>query len=168
MNLLGEVIKKATGLRIDDFAVQYLFTALGITEYEWVFLNPDIVYTSGDLKLRPRDMAKLGCLYLNDGIWNGRRIISKEWVEYSTKEYITIPRASWADENGDKYCYQWFCRTDYLNSKPIDSFLRTGWGGQRISVFPSLDLVVVLTGGNYATPEPVNEIITRYILPSVH
>ena len=83
VNLLGEIIRRATGLRIDYFAEKYLFNPLGITDYEWKFLNPDIVYTSGDLKLRPRDMAKFGYLYLNRGIWDGKNIISQEWIEAS-------------------------------------------------------------------------------------
>ena len=103
VNLLGEVIRKATGLRIDDFAEKYLFTALGITEYEWNYINPDIVYTSGDLKLRPRDMAKLGYLYLNDGIWNSERIISKEWIKNATREYIPIPKPYWVETYGHSY-----------------------------------------------------------------
>ena len=166
-NLLGEIIRRATGLRIDDFAEKYLFNPLGITDYEWKFINPDIVYTSGDSKLRPRDMAKFGYLYLNNGIWNGNRTISKEWVEASTENYISIPVPFAAEMYGESYGYQWWLRTDYDNSKPYQSFLRTGWGGQRISVYPEVNMVVILTGGNYATAEPVNEIITRYILPAV-
>lgn len=162
VNLLGEVIRKATGLRMDDFAEGYLFAPLGITEYEWDFINPDVVHASGNLKLRPRDMAKFGYLYLNDGRWQGKRIISKEWIEESTQGYISIAE-EWADSQG----YQWFLKAYRLNSTSVDSFFRQGWGGQRISVFPSLDMVVVLTGGNYATEEPVEEIITRYILPAV-
>jgi len=167
VNLLGEVIKKTTGLRVDDFAEEYLFTPLGITEHEWEYITPDIVYTSGDLKLRPRDMAKFGYLYLNDGVWNGERVVSKEWIEDSTREYIAIPHAGWAQEYGDRYGYQWFLKTYYVDSTPFDSFMRDGWGGQRITVFPDLDMVVILTGGNYATYAPVNEIITRYVLPAI-
>ena len=154
-------------MSIDDFAEQYPFKPLGITEFEWKHINPDIILASGDLKLRPRDMAKLGYLYLNDGVWNNECIISKEWVENSIEEYISIPRPYWVDTYGDSYGYQWWRRTEFAGSTPYRSFLRTGWGGQRISVYPSLDMVVVLTGGNYETPEPVNEIITRYILPAV-
>ena len=167
VNLLGEVIKNATGLRIDDFAEQYLFRPLGITEHEWVYIDPDVVYTSGDLKLRPRDMAKLGYLYWNDGIWNGKRIVSKEWIAESTRKYIAMPDAGWAEEYGDSYGYQWFLKTYYVDSRPFTTFLRDGWGGQRITVFPDLEMVVILTGGNYATYAPVNDIITRYILPAV-
>jgi CubicO group peptidase (beta-lactamase class C family) len=166
VNLLGEVIRKATGLRIDNFAEKYLFTPLSITEYEWNFLNPDVVYTSGDLKLRPRDMAKLGQLYLKDGTWNGERIISEEWIKHSTREYISIQNSYMAETYGQSYGYQWFLQTFYVDSTPFDSITRDGWGGQRIHIFPSLNMVVVLTGGNYYTEPPVNEIITLYILPS--
>ena len=167
MALLGEVIRKATGLRIDHFAEQYLFTPLGITEYEWIYINHNIIQASGSSYLRPRDMAKFGYLYLNDGVWNGERVISKKWIEDSIKAYLSVSPDWWANEYGDRYGYQWWLRTDYSNSTPYHSYLRTGWGGQRISVYPNLDMVVVLTGGNYAMPEPVNEIITKYILPAV-
>ena len=169
VNLLGEIVKRATGLRIDDFAEKYLFTPLGIKEYEWQFLNNDIVYTSGDLKLRSRDMAKLGQLYLNNGIWNGKRIISEEWIKNSTRKHIEVQNSYMATAYGDSYGYQWFLQTFYVDSVPFYSISRDGWGGQRIQVFPSLNMVVILTGGNYATePTPVNEIITRYILPAVN
>ena len=167
VNLLGEIIKEATGLRIDEFTDRYLFGPLGITDYEWKFINPDIVYTSGDLKLRPRDMAKLGQLYLNNGIWNGKRIISEEWTKNSTRKYIEVQNSYMASAYGDSYGYQWFLQTFNVDSVSYDSISRDGWGGQRIQVFPSLNMVVVLTGGNYATePTPVNDIITRYILPA--
>lgn len=167
VNLLGEIIKRATGLRIDDFAEKYLFAPLGITDYEWKFLNPDIVYTSGDLKLIPRDMAKLGQIYLNDGLWNGERIISEEWIKNSTGKYISVQNPYMARNYGDGYGYQWFLQTFYVDSIPFDSISRDGWGGQRIQIFPSLNMVVVLTGGNYAVePTPVNEIITKYIIPA--
>lgn len=167
VNLLGEIIKRATGLRADDFAEEYLFTPLGISEYEWAYITSDIVYTSGDLKLRPRDMAKLGYLYLNRGAWNGDRIVSKEWIEDSTRGHVAIPYAEWVQEYGERYGYQWFLKTYYADSKSYDSFMRDGWGGQRITIFPELDTVVVLTGGNYATHAPANEIVTNYILPAV-
>jgi CubicO group peptidase (beta-lactamase class C family) len=167
VNLLGEVIRKATGLGVDNFAEKYLFTPLGISDYQWNYINPYIVYASGDLKLRPRDMAKFGYLYLNDGVWNSERVVSEEWIEDSTREYTSLPNADWAQEYGDRYGYQWFLQTYYVDSAPFNSFLRDGWGGQRITVFPDLDMVVVLTGGNYAAYAPVNEIITRHILPAV-
>ena len=160
-NLLGEVIREATEQRMDDFATQHLFAPLGITDYEWDHINPDVIHASGNLRLRPRDMAKLGYVYLNGGVWNGQRIVSEEWIEASTKDYASTP-------GGEGYGYQWWRKTYRSEVIPIDAFYAAGWGGQRITGFPSLDMVVVFTGGNYVGQDPVDEIITRHILPAVH
>jgi CubicO group peptidase (beta-lactamase class C family) len=179
VNVLGEVIKGATGMRMDDFAARYLFAPLGITQYEWDHINYDlgVIHASGNLKLRPRDMAKFGTLYLNGGTWQGQQIISQEWVEKSTRESVSIPWESLEsilgeeyaylpETHGDRYGYLWWLNTYQTNSGSVDVYFASGWGGQRIFVFPSLDMVVVLTGGNYATHEPDQEIITRHILPA--
>jgi CubicO group peptidase (beta-lactamase class C family) len=159
-NILGEVIREATGMRMDDFAEEYLFAPLGITNYEWDFINADMIHASGNLKLRPRDMAKLGILFLNEGVWDGVQIVSKGWVEESTKSQVVLP---W----GDGYGYQWWRRAYRSELTAVESFFAAGWGGQRIMVFPSLDMVVVFTGGNYVEESPVDEIISHHILPAV-
>ena len=159
-NLLGEIIRTATGQRMDVFAERHLFAPLGITNYEWDHINADMIHASGNLQLQPRDMAKFGVLYLNGGVWNGQRIVSQEWVEASTQARAA---PSW----GDGYGYQWWLRAYDSGSNAVDTFYAAGWGGQRISVFPDLDMVVVFTGGNYVDQVPVDEIITRFILPSV-
>ena len=80
-------------MRMDDFAAQYLFSPLGITEYEWDFINPDVVHASGNLKLRPRDMTKFGYLILNDGVWQGERILSQAWVDKKgSLHFVCCPR----------------------------------------------------------------------------
>ena len=159
-NLLGEIIREVSGLRMDEFAEAYLFDPLDISNYEWDYINPDMVHASGNLRLRPRDMAKFGYLFLNRGVWKGERVISEAWIEESTKGHVS---PSWADGYG----YQWWLKTYRSGSTSVDSFYAAGWGGQRIIVFPSLDMVLVFTGGNYVGQEPVDEIIVRYILPAV-
>jgi CubicO group peptidase (beta-lactamase class C family) len=159
-NLLGEAIRATTGLRMDDFAEKVLFGPLGITNYEWDHINPDMIHASGNLKLRPRDMAKLGYLYLNGGMWKGERIVSEEWIAESTKGHVSLSGA-------EGYGYQWWLKTYHSDSMSVDSYYAAGWGGQRIMVFPSLNIVVVFTGGNYVGESPVDEIITRHILPAV-
>jgi len=177
VNILGEVIRKASGLRMDAFAEHYLMAPLGIREYEWDHINLDIIHATGNLKLRPRDMAKFGQLFLNGGIWKNRRIISEAWVTKSTEPIVSIPASlkkiiayeysAWAETAGDRYGYLWRVKIFCTDLGCVNSYLADGWGGQRIVVFPSLDLIVVLTGGNYATPEPVHEMISQYILPAV-
>lgn len=170
VNLLGEVIQNASGLRLDDFAQQYLFEPLGFTGAEWKLINPDFVWASGDLKIRPRDMAKMGYLYLKGGMWNGKRILSEGWIQQSTEAYIDVPNSYMAEHWGDRYGYHWWLRTFQTDSGKVNALLRSGWGGQAIYVFPDLDLVVVFTGGNYAADnymQRINEIVSRQILPSV-
>jgi len=177
VNLLGEVIRKASGLRMDDFAEKALFSPLGITEYEWDHIKPDIIHASGNLKLRPRDMAKFGYLFLNGGIWKGESIIPAEWIKTSTEAHVTIPWDSMGEilgdeyvdlmkTEGDRYGYLWWLKTYDVNSQTVPSFYADGWGGQNIIVFPSLDMVAVFTGGNYVGYEPVDDIVTHYILPA--
>jgi CubicO group peptidase (beta-lactamase class C family) len=178
VNLLGEVVRKASGLRIDTFAEHYLMAPLGIRKYEWDHINTEIIHASGNLKLCPRDMAKFGLLFLNGGTWKNRRIISEAWVTKSTKPIISIPLNSlkkviakeylaWTETMGDRYGYLWWVKTFCADFRCAESYLADGWGGQKIVIFPSLNLVVVFTGGNYATAEPVHEMISQYILPAV-
>lgn len=161
-NVLGDIVRRKSGMLLTEFARQHLFNALGISDYLWMRfprMNAMAV-ASGGLYLRPRDMAKFGLLFLQEGRWNGNQIISKEWVEQSTQAHIAV------DPYWD-YGYQWWLRTYRANSRDDRAFAARGWGGQYIFVFPSLKMVVVFTGGNYSTPEPVDEILARFILPAV-
>ncbi|MGD8306996.1 MAG: serine hydrolase, partial [Ignavibacteria bacterium] len=83
-NLLGDIIQRASGLRLDKFADNNLFEPLGIQESWWWLIRPDFVYASGDLALRHRDLAKVGQLYLQNGVWNGEQIIPEEWISNSS------------------------------------------------------------------------------------
>ena len=144
--VLGEIIRKTTGLRADDFAEQFLLEPLGVTDFEWQELSNGVCYTSGDMKLYPRDMAKFGLLYLNDGSWMGEQIIPVEWVEASTTAFIP-QNPLW--ETG----YLWWLHTYEVNGSQIPVFAASGWGGQRITVVPSLNMVVVFTAGYYDEPD---------------
>jgi len=159
-NLLGEAIRSATGQRMDAFAEEHLFSPLDITDYAWDFINPDMIHASGNLQLRPRDMAKLGQLCLNGGVWEGQRIVTEAWIAESTQKHVTHSATS-------GYGYQWWLETYHVGSTSVDTFAALGWGGQRIIVLPDWEMVVVFTGGNYASGDPSEEILTRYILPAV-
>ena len=77
-NILGQIIARATGDRLDMFAKEKLFDQLEIRQYQWQFVRDNIILTSGDLHLRPRDMFKFGLLFLHRGEWHGKSIISSE------------------------------------------------------------------------------------------
>ncbi len=162
VTLLGKVIENASGMGLEAFSKRYLFEPLGITDFQWPYIKPNLVAAHGDLKLRPRDMAKIGQLYLDGGLWQGRRLLSEEWVNKSVERSIAFQ-----DGHLLGYAYLWWLRRYPMGAGEVDAFFASGWGGQRIIVMPELDMVVVLTGGNYESPEPVDEIMERHVIPAV-
>ncbi|OGU57034.1 MAG: hypothetical protein A2V66_05585, partial [Ignavibacteria bacterium RBG_13_36_8] len=163
VDLLGVIVANATGQSVPSFSAEYLFSPLGITNYNWQTLYPSgITCCHGDIYITPRDMAKFGQLFLNNGQWNGEQIISSEWVARSTQNHIN-PGVSWA--NG--YGYLWWRRILHSNNNTYESFKAMGWGLQEIFVFRSLNMVIVFTGANYVTDAPCDEIIENYILPAI-
>ena len=159
-NLLGEIIHKTSGLKLDDFAKKYLFEPLGIKRRKWIYFNREMVYASVDLKLRPRDMAKIGYLMLSKGVWKDKQILSTGWIKQSTAGSVHF-------NDRDGYGYQWWTKKYVLGNISINLFTALGWGGQRIMVIPDLNAVVVFTAGNYDSKDPSDEIMYRYILPSL-
>lgn len=170
-NLLGEILNRKTGIPLVKYAGETLFSPLGITHYEWyAFPNaPRMAVASSLLYLRPRDMAKIGQLILNDGAWNGKQIISTDWVKDSTSESVQLSHelelSPVFDETG--YGYQWW-RGRFKNGE-TDAIFAGGWGGQFIFILPKLDMVIVLTGSNYTgNYANVLDIINRYILAPIY
>lgn len=159
--LLGEIVKHLSGLSIDDFAGTYLFSPLGITNYQWDKFADGKIQTDGGLSLRPRDMAKIGQMVLNGGTWQGKQIVSKDWVVESTKNRI--------DALGAGYGYQWWLAETKNYARAIRILMATGHGGQKIFIAPEYDLVVVFTSKVF-NPKGHNSpegFLLRYILPAV-
>ena len=129
--ILGGIVKNVSGLYIDEFSGKYLFTPLGISDYHWDKFSDGTIQTDGGLHLRPRDMAKFGYMILNDGKWKDQRIISKEWIEDSTKRQINA--------RGIGYGYQWWIGNTNINNQTIEVLFASGHGGQKIFIIPKLD-----------------------------
>jgi CubicO group peptidase (beta-lactamase class C family) len=164
--MLGEIIYKASGLRADKFAGRYLFSPLGITNYSWGKAPNGVVNTLGGLALRPRDMAKIGCLFLNGGRWQGKQIVSEKWVKESTKQQIGASQLpTWFLADG--YGYQWWLGSFHVRGQTIGSYSARGRGGQFIIVFPTLQMVAVFTGwnDNELLGQPL-DMLQRYVLPA--
>ncbi len=124
-----------------NFANQYLFDPLGITNYSWQRIRGEYYFASGGLSLRPRDMAKIGQLFLNNGLWEGEQIISSEWIEASMKSYV-VP-----DMNiTSGYGYQWWVPEHTNGISEI--FAGNGFGGQYLMMSPEYNLIVVFNGWN--------------------
>ncbi|HEY5037457.1 MAG TPA: serine hydrolase [bacterium] len=145
---LGVLLTQKCGLSVADFAQKYLYDPLGIQAHHW-HLGPNKVHLVGSGHwLRPRDMAKLGLLYLNKGKWNGKQIVSQKWVEEATsiQAINDEPRTF-------EYGYLWWINKVALPGRDITVYYASGSGGQDIFVAPELDLVCVLTGGNFKDNE---------------
>jgi CubicO group peptidase (beta-lactamase class C family) len=131
--LLSAIISEVTGSSGFEFARAELFGPLGIADAAWAG-NPDGISIGwSDLELIPHDMAKFGFLYLNDGWWDGERVLPEGWVTAATTPHA---RAGTLDED---YGYQWWVNDD--------SYSALGYGGQYITVSPELDMVAVFTSG---------------------
>lgn len=160
----GEIIKNATELEVIIFAEKYLFHPLGITEFTWTSYPDGSIETDGGLALRPRDLAKIGQLFLDNGVWKSERIISEQWVIESTKERLKFGR-----KNRWGYGYHWMQVDSRIGSHVVHSYFITGDGNQILAVFPELSMVVVFSAGNYGEdPKPVYySLIDKFILPAV-
>ncbi len=161
--LVGEIISKESNLSIPEFADQYLFEPLGINDVQWWFSPRGSAWLAGGAEMRPRDMAKFGHMVLDSGKWKGRQIVSREWIEKSTREHIRNSGGHWG------YGYLWWVGSTVINGREIHTFLASGNGGQKIYVFPEFDLVAVFTGGNYnskLSSQP-DQMLINYILPAM-
>lgn len=139
--LVSAIIRKATGRPLDEFARETLFEPLGITAVEWRRYKGD-TDAGGGLRLRPRDMAKIGQLVLAGGRWNDRQIVSRGWIETSTALKIK------ATDN-QSYGYLWWLGRSLHNGREVHWIGALGRGGQSIRIVPELDLVVAVTAGYY-------------------
>jgi CubicO group peptidase (beta-lactamase class C family) len=146
LTLMSAIVRKATGRPLDEFAHETLFEPLGITRVEWNRYKGDSD-AGGGLRLRPRDMAKLGQLVLAGGRWNDRQIVSREWIETST-----APKLKATDNQS--YGYLWWLGRSLLNGREVRWVGALGRGGQSIRIVPELDLVVVVTAGYYQDYSP--------------
>jgi CubicO group peptidase (beta-lactamase class C family) len=139
--LLGGIIGEATGQRLDRFADQYLFGPMDVQGAYWYSGLPDgLPHSGGGLYLRPRDMAKIGQLVLDEGRWRGRQIVSASWIRASTARTIAGVRTF--GSHPVDYGYLWW------TMNPSDLVTASGSGGQWIFVSPRDRLVVASTGAN--------------------
>jgi CubicO group peptidase (beta-lactamase class C family) len=146
LTLVSAIVRKATGRPLDEFARETLFEPLGIAQAEWARVRGD-TNAGGGLRLRPRDMAKIGQLVLAGGRWNGRQVVSKAWIETST-----APKLKATDDQS--YGYLWWLGHTRLNGHEVHWLGALGRGGQSIRIVPELDLVVVVTAGYYQDYSP--------------
>jgi CubicO group peptidase (beta-lactamase class C family) len=152
-HLMSAIIQETAGMNTLDFAQSRLFEPLGITNVHWESDPAGIPNGGWGLHITPRDMAKLGYLCLNDGIWDGRQIVPAEWVRASVQDKI---------ETEVEYGYQWWVLP------ALDAYAARGLNGQAIFVIPDLDIVAVFTGEIIdATSDVLLELVEEFVVPAV-
>jgi CubicO group peptidase (beta-lactamase class C family) len=158
--IISLIISKVAKEPILSYAKRVLFAPLGINDFKW-----DGSKTPGgsvDLFLRPRDMAKIGYLYLNDGLWDRMQIVSTSWVRQSVSKQIDVPERDLPKE------YQYGLLWWLYKTKSHSAFFSLGIGGQIIYVIPALDIVYVSTSRSSIDSSPeLFKMPERYIVPSV-
>jgi CubicO group peptidase (beta-lactamase class C family) len=151
--LLSAIIQNTTSVSASAFAQEHLFGPLGISDVLWPSNPQGISIGWGELRMRSHDMAKIGYLYLNEGLWDGQQIVPAPWVKASTRRHTPATLS-------DGYGYQWW----------VDAagyYMALGYAGQYIVVVPEKDLVVVFTSdlseSNFFVPE---SLLKQFILPA--
>lgn len=153
MHILSAILQKATGMTELEYARQNLFEPLGIKDVLWEADPQGITHGWGDLYLKPPDAAKIGYLWLNQGHWEGRQVVSANWVREMVK-----PRS---DAGGDDYGYgTWVAR----GKPPSDTFYAVGRLGQYIRVYPSFNAVIVITAQGLSDYDQVGNLIAPAFL----
>lgn len=160
---LSEILQKASGERTDHYAQEKLFAPLGINNKQWVYSPLNIPQTGGGLRLTSRDLLKIAQLYLDKGVWQGRRIVDESWVQVSTQPHARI-------DDETEYGYLWWLKSFKSAGKSYPAFFMSGNGGNKVLAFPALDVTVVITSTNYNTHgmhEQTEKLLTDYILPAI-
>jgi CubicO group peptidase (beta-lactamase class C family) len=158
---LGGVLEKATHAKLADYAAANLFQPLGIQHLQWGYSPLGLAMGGGGLQMESRDLLKLGQLYLDGGKWNGKRVVAESWVTKSTTPHVQIDDAT-------KYGYLWWLKDFKAGEHAWSGYFMSGNGGNKVAVFPQLDMVVVITSTNYNAKgmhEQTERLLTDYILP---
>ena len=138
--LLSFIFRKATGKDIEEYAAHHLFSPLGIYQFFWKRTPTGLVDTEGGLYLAATDLAKIYFLFLKDGNWNGKQLVTHDWVKASITPAISL-------RSGVAYGYKWWLY-NYGNDNSKYAWAGSGSGGQWPLVIPEYGIVAVFTGWN--------------------
>ncbi|WP_417459917.1 serine hydrolase domain-containing protein [Kordiimonas sp.] len=162
--LIGQLLERAMGLSVDEFADDALFGPLGITRYEWYRSPSAEEQTGGGLLLSTRSLWKVAELVRAGGMWHGRRLLPKGWTSAMTSPQVSVDETT-------SYGYLWWVGEfkSATTSAAYPAYYMAGNGGNKVVVIPSLKMVTVITSTNYNTRgmhAQTTEMLERYILPA--
>lgn len=160
--IIAKLIADGVGMPVDQYAQQKLFQPLGITDYQWTKGADGIPSAASGLRLNIHDLAKIGQLILQKGKFGGQQIVPEAWLTQSFTAHSDL-------KTGLRYGYFWWLAPASWGNPPawVAGF---GNGGQRLTVQPARDLVIVVFAGNYNEPNawqlPV-KIIEKFLSPAL-
>lgn len=158
--IVAGIIEKATKMRLDEFAVRYLYEPLKIRRYNWLKDSTGFCHAGGGLFLKPMDMMKIGIMVMNNGKWANQQIISENWIRRATSSYLTT------SFDISTYGYFWWIREMKTSGvKTTRVISAEGAGGQKLYIFPEYQMIIAFTERNYTTPQVGPFFISESILP---
>jgi CubicO group peptidase (beta-lactamase class C family) len=144
------LIQKVTKAHFLLLAQKELFTPLGISNYRWDY--------SEGLYMLPRDMAKIGWLFLKSGEFNGTRVLPAAWADSAIQRF---------ERQYPRYFNHWEPLVFFVDGAPIRALRAGGWGGQSITIFPGMNTVIVATAANQLQPADYDVCMRDYLLPAI-
>jgi CubicO group peptidase (beta-lactamase class C family) len=162
--LAAAAVSNMSGMDFEAYADSYLFQKLDIRNYTWEHQSDGFIRPGGGLHLTNRDMAKIGLLCLNKGIWNGEQILPENWMELSTREWIDT-------KQGHHYGFQWWLRPHAgmpgFLIEGNGNYFGSGYGGQKLFIIPDYNLVVASFGSDYEVDTHEDHSVPHFVLYNI-
>lgn len=161
--LSGDILDQSVPKGLKNYADKKLFQPLGISNYNWQLTPQQKPSLAGGLRMNTLDLAKFGQLYKNNGVWNGKTILNKDWIKKSFTNYFS----NTPDFEG--YGYLFWRKVYTIGNKSFETYQSSGNGGNKIIIFKELPLVMVITAKAYNQPyshSQVDKIVQEYLLPA--
>jgi len=167
VNVLAAIVARIAGMKFLDFADAHLFEPLHTEGREWLSFPSNDIFASGGLFLRARELAKIGQLFLNGGVWQGREVVSGDWIVRSQQEHVAT--IGFPASFGHAYGYLWWIRNFPAKGAARRCFFAAGWGDQYMFIIPDMQMVIVFNCGNYTVPARLSpfDLVEDYILAAV-
>ena len=178
-NLVAAGLAARTGEWIPELFDRTVARPLQFGPYYWDLTPTGEGYGGGGVRLRPRDLLKIGQAYLDGGVWHGRRIVAASWVKASTAPHMDVNPATTGlspEDFGNFYGlakdgYAWHLNDLKVGDRVYRDYEATGNGGQLLIVVPDADLAVVITAGNYGQggiwTRWRDSIVAQQIIPAI-
>ncbi|MEG0928079.1 serine hydrolase domain-containing protein [Chryseobacterium sp.] len=163
--ITGDILDKTVPKGLENYADKKLFQPLGIKDYKWQFTPQNKPSLAGGLRMKALDFAKFGQLYKNNGLWNGKTVLDKNWVRKSFTNYF----ADQPDFEG--YGYLFWRKVYKVGNQSFEAYQCSGNGGNKIIVFTHIPVVIVITATAYNKPyahSQVDKMIQEYLLPALN